>query len=257
MDLILGGTGFVGSNLRPHFPLAAVADRKSISCFYGQSFEKVFCCAPQAKKWWANLNPQQDLREVEQLIRDCSYISVKAEFILFGTIDIFDPPIGVNELSEESFSEQPYGMHRYLLENRLREIYGEKLRIIRLPALVGKDLRKNIIYDLLHQNNLHMIPINSHFQWFNLEFLPDVLSFLTMKEFPVLNVATQPVSTRLIVDRWFPNLRFQLDTYSAGSYYNVHTLYGAGSLPYLYDKREILDAHLAPYIEENLPGRSS
>jgi len=251
-NLILGGNGFVGSNLGRLLPCADVADSKNVSSFYNQSFRRIFCCAPQAQKWWANLNPQEDLEQVRKLIRDCQRLSAQREFILFSTVDIFDPPFCLNEASTEHLSSQPYGQNRFILENELGTIFAEKLRIVRLPGLVGKNLRKNIIYDLLHHHNLHLIPLNSNFQWFNLDFLLDALSYLASKNIAVLNIATEPVPTRLIVDRWFPHLRECLDSHSNGPNYNIHTLYGKKSLPYLYDRRQVLDLHLASYIEKCL-----
>ena len=251
-NLILGGNGFVGSNLRYLLPCSDVADSKNVSSFYSQSFRKIFCCAPQAKKWWANLNPQEDLGQIRNLIRDCQRLSAQSEFVLFSTVDIFDPPLGANETSTEHLSSQPYGQNRYFLEQELRNIFAEKLRIVRLPGLVGKNLRKNIIYDLLRSNNLHLIPLNSNFQWFNLDFLLDALSYLESNNTVVLNIATEPVPTRLIVDRWFPHLRECLDSHSNGPNYDIHTLYAKNSRPYLYDRKQVMDLHLACFIEKSL-----
>jgi hypothetical protein len=37
-----------------------------------------------------------------------------------------------------------------------------------LPALFGKHIKKNIIYDLLNENEIHNINYNSLYQWYNL-----------------------------------------------------------------------------------------
>ena len=43
--------------------------------------------------------------------------------------------------------------------------------IIRLPAVFGEGLKKNILFDLINKHNLTIINKYDHFQWFDLNLL--------------------------------------------------------------------------------------
>ena len=248
-DLLLGHRGFVGSNLAIHFPAAIGAGRHEVLGLGGHTFTNIYCAAPQAKKWWANQNPGLDKQEVLQLVASCKQLNVKGLFYLFGTVDVYDPPLAVDETVQPSSSSHPYGAHRALLENELLKIFGSQLRIIRLPALVGIGLKKNIIYDLLNNNNISQINPNSAFQWFNLSHLPEIIRVCTERaDIPCLNVVSEPLHTLKIVERWFKGSRDQLNWGAAPINYDVRTVYGNDGFPYLYSANEILENHLGPYV---------
>lgn len=78
---------------------------------------------------------------------------VKArKFILISTIDVYDKPVDVDENTIINVQGlQPYGLHRYYVENWVKSNFDDYL-ILRLPALFGKGLKKNFIFDLLTIN---------------------------------------------------------------------------------------------------------
>ena len=249
-SLIIGHRGFVGSNLRRHFPGATGAGRKEIGELAGQSFEDIYCAAPQAKKWWANQNPEQDKLEVDILIHACRQLACTGSFILFSTVDVYDPPVGVDERCQPAEDSHPYGRHRFMMEQSILDLFGNQARIIRVPALVGHGLKKNIVYDLLHNNNVEQINPNSAFQWFNLEHLPSIIDRVKpLESGGVLNVASEPLATGLILDAWFADVKEGLNWNAAPMGYDVRTVYGEEDSPYLYSAEDALNLHLRPYIE--------
>jgi nucleoside-diphosphate-sugar epimerase len=249
-DLLLGHRGFVGSNIAHHFPEAIGAGRKEIQALQSERFLHVYCAAPQAKKWWANQNPDLDKAEVAQLIDCCRNLQVEGLFYLFGTVDVYDPPQNVDETVQPSLSSHPYGANRAWLELELHEIFGSRFRIIHLPALVGMGLKKNIIFDLLNNNNINQINPNSYFQWFNLSHLPDIIRLSrVLTESPVLNVVSEPLHTPMIVNRWFPEWSQELNWEASPIRYDVQTIHGRNGTRYLYDVNDVLENHLRPYIE--------
>jgi nucleoside-diphosphate-sugar epimerase len=249
-DLLLGHRGFVGSNLAHHYPNAVGVGRKEIQDVRSESFNNVFCAAPQAKKWWANQNPELDKAEVEQLLESCRNLRVGGFFYLFGTVDVYDPPMDVDESVRPSLSSHPYGANRAWLEQELQEAFGARLRIIRLPALVGHGLKKNIIFDLLNTNNIDQINANSSFQWFNLAHLPEIIQFCTdSPSVDCLNVVSEPLATISIVERWFAEHRNQLNWNAAAIRYDVRTVHSPNDNNYLYSALEVMENHLSPFIE--------
>lgn len=248
--LIIGHRGFVGSNLCRHFPNATGAGRQEIGELAGQAFGEIYCAAPQAKKWWANHNQEQDRLEVDTLIKACRQLACDGSFILFSTVDVYDPPEVVDERCQPSEKSHPYGRHRFMLEKSILDLFGNQARIIRLPALVGHGLKKNIIYDLLHNNNVQQINPNSNFQWFNLNHLPSIIDRVKQLESgKILNVASEPLATCLVLDAWFADVKGLLNWDAAPIRYDVRTVYGQEGSPYLYSAEDALSLHLRPYIE--------
>jgi hypothetical protein len=249
-DLLLGHRGFVGGNLARHYPDCIGAGRNEIRELHGQSFRHVYCAAPQAKKWWANQHPEQDKAEVAQLIESCRQLHVAGIFYLFGTVDVYDPPLSVDERDSPSLSAHPYGANRTWMEHELRDCFGAQLRILRLPALVGRGLKKNIIYDLINDNNIDKINPNSYFQWFNLSRLPEVIHLATeLGDSACLNVVSEPLHTPQILTRWFPESSTKVNWQAAPLKYDVRTCYGKDGDAYLYGVDEVLEVHLGAYID--------
>jgi nucleoside-diphosphate-sugar epimerase len=249
-SLIIGHRGFVGSNLSRHIPDATGVGRTEIGSLTGSTFRNIFCAAPQAKKWWANQNPDQDRQEVENLLHACQRIGCTDNFILFSTVDVYDPPTVKTELDIPSLDTHPYGLNRIYLEQRILEHFGSKVRILRLPALVGRGLKKNIVYDLLNHNNIEQINANSSFQWFNLDFLGNVMKIVDQIDFPhILNVVSEPLPTADLVRTWFPEYIDSLNWNLASVGYDLRTIHGDFEYPYLFSKEEVLERHLKPFIE--------
>jgi len=251
--LIIGHRGFVGSNLTRQLPRATGAGRQEIGALAGHTFHDIYCAAPQAKKWWANQNPEEDWLEVNSLIEACRKLACTGSFILLSTVDVYDPPLGVDERSKPSANSHPYGRHRYMLEQAVLELFGGQARIVRLPALVGHGLKKNIIYDLLNNNNVEQINPNSAFQWFNLKHLPSIIDRVKhLESGEILNVAAEPLDTRSILDAWFADIKDRLNWDAAPITYDIRTLHGPEGSPYLYSAEDALTHHLQPFIEAGM-----
>ena len=119
--------------LRPQWLLRAQALEKSVSTWSIAQWEidqLVRRIRDEAEKNIQNIHPKK--------------------LVLISTIDVFRTPIGVDETSPiETEGLHPYGANRYLLEQWVRNNYPDAL-IVRLPALFGKNLKKNFIYDYIH-----------------------------------------------------------------------------------------------------------
>jgi nucleoside-diphosphate-sugar epimerase len=253
-SLIIGYRGFVGSNLSRQFPGAMGAGRDEIGTLADKTFADIYCAAPQAKKWWANQNPEQDKQEVEALIESCRRLACTGTFILFSTVDVYDPPIAVNENFQPSTDSHPYGRHRCMLEEFILDYFGAQARVLRLPALVGHGLKKNIIYDLLNNNNVSQINPNTAFQWFNLDYLHYIIKIVKdLSAGQILNVASEPLDTKLILDTWFPQVRELLNWDAPPAGYDVRTVHGSAGTSYLFSAEDALQLHLKPYIEARRP----
>ena len=77
-----------------------------------------------------------------------------------------------------------------------------ELKIFRLPALFSKNIKKNILYDLINNNNVYDINKNSYYQWYNLEnLIYDINYYIkNYKNEMVYNLFTEPIKTDDIIN---------------------------------------------------------
>ena len=60
-------------------------------------------------------------------------------------------------------------------------------------------MKKNIIYDLINNNNVKDIPLNSAFQWYYLEWLKNDIDIILKNNIKICNLFTEPVHTKKII----------------------------------------------------------
>lgn len=190
---LIGHTGFVGSNLARQQRFDACFNSKSIHEMRGRAYEEVWCAGVQAVKWWANANPAEDWAGITSLLEVLD--TVEAErFVLLSTVDVFARPSGVDEADEPVRDGlHPYGLHRLRVEDRIAERFVNHL-IIRLPGLYGDGLKKNVIYDLLHDNQLGDVHADAAFQFYGLDRLSEDVDIASAAGLPLVHFATEAVS---------------------------------------------------------------
>lgn len=149
MNMLVGYTGFVGSNLYEKGFFDAAYNSKNIEEAYGTNPELLVYAGLRAEKYLANNEPEKDLELIEGAERNITEIHPK-RLVLISTIDVFKIPSGVDENSDiDTDGLHAYGYNRYLLECRVRKNYPDAL-IVRLPGLFGRNIKKNFIYDFLN-----------------------------------------------------------------------------------------------------------
>jgi len=197
---LIGHSGFVGGTILKQRAFDSLYRSHNIGEIDGASFDLVVCAGAPAQKWIANREPDADRQKIEGLIGHLKTVQCGV-FILVSTVDVFNNPIGVDEDTEADESGlHAYGMHRRLLE-RFVEGHFAKHLIVRLPGLVGPGLRKNVIFDLLNDNNIHAIDSRGVFQfypmvnlWYDIQVALDTglrLVHLTAEPIEVAEVSRQ------------------------------------------------------------------
>ncbi|MBQ0727310.1 MAG: NAD(P)-dependent oxidoreductase [Thalassolituus oleivorans] len=197
---LIGFTGFVGSTLLRQNQFHEVYRSTNIHEILNREFDLLVCAAAPAQKWIANREPVNDQKNINSLINHLRTIKCK-KFILISTVDVFKEPIGVDEYTPvEEAGLHPYGLHRRLLEKFVEVQFPQHL-IVRLPGLVGPGLRKNVIFDFLNNNNLHMIESRGIYQfypmvnlWYDIQKALEAglsLVHLTAEPISIANVSLQ------------------------------------------------------------------
>ena len=151
MNALVGYTGFVGSNIYASAGNAidAVYNSKNIGNAYGINPDLLIYAGLRAEKYLANNEPEKDMQLIEQAEENIRKINPR-RLVLISTIDVFKVPKNVDENSVIDMENlHAYGYNRYQLELWVRENYPDAL-IIRLPGLLGKNIKKNFIYDYIN-----------------------------------------------------------------------------------------------------------
>lgn len=192
---LIGHTGFVGSNLKEKIFFTDYFNSENISEIKNKEYDEVYCCGLPGSKWVANKYPSNDTKTIMKLLKYIRTIKCK-KFILISTIDVYDNKDNSDENTKIQFNKlDTYAENRLMFENQIAELFNNYL-ILRLGALFGKYLKKNVIFDLLNQNRINYINPNSYFQWYNVDnILNDIYLY---KQHRMVNLFSKPVRTENI-----------------------------------------------------------
>jgi nucleoside-diphosphate-sugar epimerase len=233
---LIGYTGFVGSNLLRQRSFDACFNSSNIDQIAGRSFDLVVCCGARAEKWKANADPEADLDNIEALARALANVNA-TKLVLISTIDVFLNPVGVDEDSPTPIS----GLHAYgRNRRRLEQIVAGRFdaHVIRLPALYGRGLKKNAIYDLLHDNDVHKIDSRGVFQFYDVSRLWSDIEIAMDNELPLVHLPPEPVSMSDVARAAF-GIEFTNEVAPVVARYDIRTKYASlfgGDGPYTQNK---------------------
>ena len=149
MEILLGHTGFVGSNLAEQHHFDAGFNSSNYMQAFGTNPDLCVYAGIRAEKYLAIKDPAADMEIIQNAIQNIQKINPK-RIVLISTIDVYPNPVDVNEDSQ--FAENAtnaYGFNRRFLEKWVQENIKNHL-IVRLPALFGQNIKKNFIYDLIN-----------------------------------------------------------------------------------------------------------
>lgn len=243
MRALIGYTGFVGSNLLNQTTFEEKFNTSNIQEVKNNEFDMVICAAPSAAKWKANKFPDEDLAMVKSLIENIKKVKTK-HFIQISTIDVYDQPRDVDEDTDINPTLDvlhAYGKHRFFLEEEIKKTFENHL-IVRLPALFGKGLKKNFIFDLLNDNALEYTDKDSEFQFYNLENLYSDISKALENNINLLNVTSEPLVAEELAKEIF-DIEFTNKTDRPTPKYDIrskHSKYWGREDGYLYSKDQVM-----------------
>ena len=246
-EALIGYSGFVGSHLARQHSFSHYYRSTDTHRIDGEHFDLVVCAGVSSAKWIANKDPTSDWKAIERLLVHLERVTA-THFVLISTVDVYPIPIDVDEDTEPSESNHAYGHHRLSVERFVVERFQHRT-IIRLPGLFGTGLKKNILYDLLQHRLLDQINPASEFQYYDLSLLWSDVERIRHYGLPLVNIATEPLSTGEIIERYFRSVQTGASPV-AQVHYRVKTKYDrlfGGAQGYLYSK-EIILAHLGHFI---------
>lgn len=173
---VLGGKGFVGSAFlraaRARRLAAECVDLDSYAAFRGRECDLLVNADGNSKKYLAAESPVEEFDlSVASVLRALHDFRFR-NYLHVSTIDVYpdhenprnngeDAPINPGRLS-------PYGLHKYLAELLVRS-YAPRWRIVRLGGVLGPGLKKNPVFDLIHDRPLR-VHEDSRYQYLPVDF---------------------------------------------------------------------------------------
>ena len=147
--MLVGYTGFVGSNLRLSHNFQYLINSKNIATAFGVCPDTLIYSGVPAEMFIANQYPEKDQQIIENAMENIRKIAPK-KVVLISTVAVYDCTKDVDEDYEPDPDQlTPYGRNRLALEKWVAENYEQHL-ILRLPAIYGENLKKNFIYDYIN-----------------------------------------------------------------------------------------------------------
>lgn len=250
-DCLIGYTGFVGQKLLRQKKFKFLFNSKNIDKIKNKKFNYVFCAGAPGTKWIANKYPKKDFVSINILKKNIENIKCK-KFILISTVDVYSNPINKSEKNKPITSKKNfYGKNRLDLEKFVMTNFDNFL-IIRLTALVGKHLKKNILYDIKNKYQLDKINKNSVYQYYPIDNLLKDIKKLLNENNKVIHLNSEPIKVDEILHDNNLNL-LNGSLIKKKELYNLKSIYSKKYMnieSYFYNKKKIL-YYIKKYLHDN------
>ncbi|MBX9580052.1 MAG: hypothetical protein K2X87_07050 [Gemmataceae bacterium] len=256
-DALIGHTGFVGGNLAAQHRFDAWYNSKNVEAVRGRRFDTLVVSGMPAAMWVANANPDADRACLDRLwgcVSECRAAAV----VVVSTVAVYPAPAAVDEDTLiDPLYQPPYGRHRLELERRAADHFPRVLSV-RLPALYGPGLKKNALYDLLHNNQVEKVHADAAYQFYPLGRLWRDIAAALRAGLSVVNLATEPVTMREVARAAFGR-DFDNDPGTTPARYDVRTKHAevfGGRGGYVEDRGRVL-AGLAAFVAGERAGAAA
>ncbi|MFZ2545271.1 MAG: NAD-dependent epimerase/dehydratase family protein [Candidatus Saccharimonadales bacterium] len=247
---LIGYTGFVGGNIVDQHAFDDVYNSKNIADIEDKEYDLVVSAANRAEMWRINQEPEVDRAEIDEFISHIKKTKI-GKLVLVSTVGVYKNPNGANEDTViETEGLLPYGVNRYYLEQFCADNFDTT--IVRLPGLYGKGLKKNVIFDLLNDNNVDRIHKDGVYQYYNLANIWKDIQTALDNNLPLVNLATPPVSTEEVAREAFGIEFTNAPADVKPAYWDMHSKYAnvyGGEGDYLYTKEQELN-DIKQFVEQ-------
>ena len=148
---VLGGDGLLGSaiirELLKQKKRVINIKRSNYNKFINKKCDIFIYANGNSNKYFATQNPFVDFElSVMTVIKSINDFKFK-KFIFFSSCDIYEDSLITK-------SNNFYGKNKYIAENIVK-LYCKKWLILRLGPLIGKNLKKNAIFNLLNNKKVY------------------------------------------------------------------------------------------------------
>ena len=158
INAIVGNTGLIGKTLSASINFDYLFNSLNIDSLNNSIplyVDNLYLSCLPAQKYIVNKNIVADMKNILKIIDAIGNIKPKKIFLV-STIDVYcDSPFGSDEDTIPIFKTLTYGSNRYFFEKLvIKTFLNSDVSIFRLPGLFGNGIKKNIIYDIINNNNI-------------------------------------------------------------------------------------------------------
>ena len=176
--IVIGASGLIGTSvcqfLRNKGCKPIEIHSKNYENYLGCQARVLINCNGSSYRYRAKKNPKLDFDANVQTVKNTLFDFDYELYVYCSTVDVY-PHTDSHSQTEESTQItssvlHPYGFHKWLAE-RLVEKYAENFLILRLGTIIGENLKKGPIFDLLNSEYLYLAPKSVlsfiHTKWIN------------------------------------------------------------------------------------------
>ena len=178
---ILGGKGFIGSAFVRFCEKEKIdydcIDLNNYEEFRGRDCDILINVAGNSKKYLSNERPVEDFRFSLEALLSSFFDFSFSKYIYLSSIDVYtdheDPACNREDSILDIGKISHYGFHKYLGEQMVMH-YISDLLIIRLGGVLGPGLKKNPVFDLIHDVPLR-VDEKSEYQYLLTDYLAELV----------------------------------------------------------------------------------
>jgi dTDP-4-dehydrorhamnose reductase len=174
---LIGAQGFVGSALKTQLSneknlVLSCITRKNYDEHIGNDYDLVIDAACNSKKYLADNDPVHEASSsIIHKLKTLTEINSKFH-IHISSVDVYED-LSIRNMTKEdsiiSSSSSNYGAHKLAAEQLVKH-YAQKWLIFRLSGMVGAEIRKNPVYDIINDIPIY-INENSKYQFMSTKFV--------------------------------------------------------------------------------------
>jgi len=229
---ILGANGMLGSDLVNYFSETFEVTgitRENYKENIDKNFDILINANGNSRRYWANQNPEADYEasvlSVKNSLNDFKF----SQYIFISSSDIYPEHGNPQKNNEDTVIDtnllEPYGLHKYQAEQLVNKL--SSYTILRCSAMLGRNLKKGIIFDLKNNQSL-FVTKESYLQFITTAAVAEIIEYIILNNInkEIFNCGgVGHVTIEEIADLMTTPLNFQSNRQKQEYEMNINKLY--------------------------------
>lgn len=193
--------------LRRKFRVTGI-HKENYQSYRGTAFDIIINANGNSKRFWANSHPVEDFIASTVSVYNSLFDFKCSVYVYISSSDVYEnhtsPRYTKEDVSIAPDKLTPYGLHKYFSELLIRK-YVNNYLVLRSSMILGKNLKKGPLYDVVHHAPL-FISRDSRLQMITTREIADIINTLIDNKVTqdVLNVGGVGTFSFRNLDKYFP-----------------------------------------------------